>query len=87
MLVDEGNFYIMEIRGEALTDLHNADDAALISKTKQGLNNCVQVMNTRGEEHGLKMKAKKIEDVRAAADDDVAIRITIDRAELSTSPT
>ena len=53
------NFDLVQVNGELLGDLRYADDAALLSRTREGLNNFVQVMNARSQDYGLKMNPTK----------------------------
>lgn len=53
------NFDLTPVNGEPLWDLKYADDAALLSKSRQGLSSFAQVMNERSQKHGLEMNVKR----------------------------
>ena len=76
---------LLNVGGIAIGDLRYVDDAALISKSRNGLGNLVQVMQEKSTAQGLKMKANKTK-VMAVADEDVGwsnlARITVDGSRL-----
>ena len=62
---------LLNVGGITIGDLRCADDAALISKSRNGLGNLVQAMQEKSTAQGLKMNAKKTK-VMAVADEDVS---------------
>ena len=76
-------FDLLHVAGSKMGDLRYTDDAAMISKSRSGLNKYVTSLNEKSKDYGLKMNASKKKVMAVVKEDERDVeKVNADGSEL-----